>query len=106
MTRAYRFSLLLAVSCLLVACAYNPATGGASVVMSSTSGEAATGEKMYKDIVDKGGVYDDPELQAYVDKIGRRLLAHSNMAERDFTFTVVDSPDINAFATPGGYVYI
>lgn len=106
MALVYRLAFLLAMSCLLTSCAYNPATGGASVVMSSTSGEAATGKKMYEDIVDKGGVYDDPELQAYVDKIGRRLLAQSNMADRDFTFTVVDSPDINAFATPGGYVYI
>ncbi len=101
-----RCVIALTTVCLAGSCAYNPATGGASVVMSSSSGEAATGEKMYKEIVDNGGVYDDPELQAYVDRIGRRLLAQSSMADRDFTFTVVDSPDINAFATPGGYVYI
>ena len=106
LTRPLLAGCIVASTLLLSACAYNPATGGASVVMSSESGEASIGEEMYNGIVENGGVYDDPELQAYVTKIGERLLAESTMADRDFTFTVVDSPDINAFATPGGYIYI
>lgn len=97
---------LIATVALLAACAGNPATGGASVVLSSQSGEARTGREMHEDMVAQGALYDDPELQAYVDRVGQRLAANSDLPELDFTFTVLDSPDINAFALPGGYIYI
>jgi predicted Zn-dependent protease len=54
----------------------------------------------------EGAAYDDPELQAYVNRIGQRLAANSDMPNLTFTFTVIDSPDLNAFALPGGYIYI
>ena len=59
------------------------------------------------------GVYDDPKLQAYVQAVGERVLAQSNFASPSapeiyrntkFTFRVIDSPVVNAFALPGGYV--
>ena len=53
-----------------------------------------------------GGAYDDPELQAYVTRTGRQLVAVSELPKEEFTFTVLDSDVINAFALPGGYVYI
>ena len=52
------------------------------------------------------GVYDDPELAAYVNEIADRLVANSSLADEEFTFTLLDSPDINAFALPGGMIYI
>ena len=64
------------------------------------------GDEMYRKMVDEGAVYDDPELQAYVTRIGRTLVTSARRDPDDFTFTVIDSPDINAFATPGGYVYM
>lgn len=48
----------------------------------------------------------DPRLQAYVDGVGQRLAAQSHRANLKWTFTVLDSPEVNAFALPGGYVYI
>jgi len=94
------------LSALLAGCAGNPATGGANVVFSSRGGEISVGEEMYQEILAGSGAYDDPELQAYVDRVGQRLAANSDMPDLKFTFTVVDSGDINAFATPGGYIYI
>src|SRR5678816_4510871 len=52
------------------------------------------------------GAYDDPKLQAYVGELGQRLAAQSHRANLQWTFTVLDSPEINAFALPGGYVYV
>ena len=53
-----------------------------------------------------GGVYDDPQLQAYVNEVGQRAAKASHRPELQYTFTVLDSEDINAFTTGGGYVYI
>ncbi|HEY6132235.1 MAG TPA: M48 family metalloprotease [Halioglobus sp.] len=66
----------------------------------------ATGQKMHQEMLDQGATYANPDLQAYVNRVGQRLVAHSDKPDMSFTFTVVDSPDINAFALPGGYVYI
>ncbi len=90
----------------LSGCASNPATGGASVVVMSQGKEAKIGEEMYQEIAKEGAVYDDAELQEYVNRVGQRLVASADRPDMTFTFTVIDSPDINAFATPGGYVYI
>ncbi|MGB1139835.1 MAG: M48 family metalloprotease [Halioglobus sp.] len=98
--------LAAAALVMLVGCAGNPATNTPTVVMSSRSGEAEIGAEMHKEMMDEGVAYDDKQLQAYVDKIGQRLVKHSDEPDMTFTFTVVDSPDINAFALPGGYIYI
>ena len=87
-------------------CASNPATGGANVVVMTQGREVTIGQEMHQKIVDEGAAYDDPELAAYVDRVGQRLVANSDKPKMAFTFTVIDSPDINAFATPGGFIYI
>ena len=99
-------SALSAAFATLPACTVNPATGGATVVMSSADGERETGQEMYDQFLAEGAFYEDPELQAYVDKIGQRLVAESDMPKRVFTFAVIDAPEINAFATPGGFIYV
>ena len=60
----------------------------------------------HEKLIENIGIYDDPELQAYIDEIGARLVANSSMPNQEFTFTLLDSPDINAFALPGGLIYI
>jgi len=109
MMRALALPFILSSSLLLSGlsgCASNPATGGASVVVMSQGKEAKIGEEMHREILKEGAVYDDAELQAYVTRVGQRLAAVAERPDINFTFTVIDSPDINAFATPGGYVYI
>ena len=78
----------------------------ASVLLSGCAGSPSVGKEMHGEILEQGGVYDNPALQAYVNRVGQRLVANSDDAGSAFTFTVVDSPDINAFALPGGYIYI
>ena len=87
-------------------CASNPATGGANVVVMTQGREVTIGEEMHQKLIAEGAEYDDPELNAYVNSVGQRLVTNSDRPKLDFTFTVIDSPDINAFATPGGFIYI
>ena len=87
-------------------CAVNPATGGANVVVSSQAGEIEQGREMHAEMMAKGAAYDDPALQDYVDRIGQRLAEHSDIPDLEWTFTVIDAPDLNAFALPGGFIYI
>jgi len=65
-----------------------------------------SGEELYNEITAGTPVYDDPELAAYISSLGNEIVAQSEMAGESFTFTVLDSPEINAFATRGNYVYI
>lgn len=76
------------------------------LLLCACAGSPTVGKEMHTEIVEQGGVYDNPALQAYVNRVGQRLVANSDDAGSPFTFTVVDSPDINAFALPGGYIYI
>lgn len=76
------------------------------LLLCACAGSPTVGKEMHSEIVEQGGVYDNPALQAYVNRVGQRLVANSDDAGSPFTFTVVDSPDINAFALPGGYIYI
>ncbi len=53
-----------------------------------------------------GGVYRDRRVSGYVAEIGGRLVHNAEVADRRFTFTVLNTPVVNAFALPGGYVYV
>ncbi len=66
----------------------------------------SVGEEQYRKFKEAGALYDDPELQAYVKRVGETLLAVSGEAGEKFTFSVLDSEMINAFAAPGGYIYV
>ena len=97
---------LLCLAGLAGGCAGNPATGGTDIVVTTQGREVAIGREMHQKLVEEGAAYDDPELQAYVNRVGQRLVAASDKPDMTFTFTVIDNPDINAFATPGGYIYV
>ena len=91
---------------LAAGCATNPVTGKADVVTMSAAQEVEIGRKMHPQILQQYGRYADEELQAYVTDIGRRIGAASHRPDLEYTFTVLDSEEVNAFALPGGYVYI
>jgi len=103
-------TLLLFVGLALVSagCTTNPATGESSFTLfMSPSDEVRVGAQEHPKILARfGGVYDDPDLGGYVAEIGGRLVANSEMPNFPFTFTVLNSPEVNAFALPGGYVYV
>lgn len=91
---------------LLAGCAANPVTGEQDLSLMSEEQEIALGKKNHPEILKQYGAYDDPELQAYVNRIGQELVKHSHRTNLTYTFTVLDSPEVNAFALPGGYIYI
>jgi predicted Zn-dependent protease len=91
---------------LLANCAVNPVTGRQNFVMMSESEEVRTGKKGDEEVRKEYGVYDNPALQRYVNDVGQRLAQKSHRGNLEYHFTVVDSPEINAFALPGGYIYI
>ena len=67
---------------------------------------AGDGEKMYNELREKNGLYQDEEWQDYVTEIGERLLAVSPDAGTNYTFTVIDNSGVNASATQDGYIFI
>ncbi len=94
---------------LLVGCAQtvNPATGARQLTSVSPAEEQRIGDQQHPQILKKfGGVYDDPELSGYIAEVGGRLSANSELPQLRWTFSVLDNPTVNAFAVPGGYVYI
>src|SRR5262245_25682813 len=91
---------------LLSSCARNPATGKREIVLVSESQEMAMGQQGDVQAREDYGVVDNAALQNYVQTMGRKLVAVSHRPNLDWHFTVLDSPVVNAFAIPGGYVYI
>lgn len=72
----------------------------------SENKEKQIGQEMHAQIMDKMPIYRDPALQDYVTRIGQKMADMSTRNKLEYTFTIIDSPDINAFALPGGYIYI
>jgi predicted Zn-dependent protease len=64
------------------------------------------GRKEHKKIVERFGLYADKDLNAYVDDIGRRLAKTTERNRVDYKFHIVDTHIVNAFALPGGYIYV
>ncbi|WP_339907658.1 M48 family metalloprotease [Pseudomonas guineae] len=98
--------LLLLVLLQLAGCAVNPATGKSNFVMMSEQQELDLGRRYNQQILKENPRYADEKLQAYVQQVGERVAKYSHRNQLAYQFTVVDSPDINAFALPGGYIYI
>ncbi len=90
----------------LTGCATNPVTGRPNIAFMSEADEIRIGQQMHPQILQQYGAYDDAKLQAYVNEVGQRLAAKSHRPNLKYTFTVLDSDEVNAFATPGGYIYI
>ena len=92
--------LLLADSC-----AKNPVTGKRDLMLLSESQEVAMGKQSDPDIIKFFGLYDDKNLQKFIDDKGQQMAAISHRKNLKYEFKIVDSPVVNAFAVPGGYVY-
>ncbi|MEQ8813637.1 MAG: M48 family metalloprotease [Thalassobaculum sp.] len=91
----------------LTGCSTNPATGQQVFTLMSPEEERKVGAAEHpKILAEFGGAYDDQAIQAYVSQLGAGLVANSEQAGLPFRFTVLDSPMVNAFALPGGYVYV
>jgi predicted Zn-dependent protease len=97
---------LIVVLLLATACATNPVTGKRELSFMSEAQEIQIGQSQDVEVRREMGVYRDAALQEYVSGIGMRLARASERPDLPWHFTVVDSPAVNAFALPGGYIYI
>lgn len=104
--RSSRCLLVAVIIAASAACATNPVTGKRQMSLLSEADELAIGQQQDAEIRREMGVYDDPALQRYVNEIGQEIARASHRPNLPWTFTVVDSPAINAFALPGGYIYL
>jgi predicted Zn-dependent protease len=91
---------------ILSGCAVNPVTGKTDFVIMSESQEVAMGRATAAKISKRYPTYQSEKLQNYVNKVGQKLARQSHRPHLEYHFTVVDSPEINAFALLGGYIYI
>ena len=94
------------ITIFVLGCSVNPVTGKQDFVMISESQEIQMGREYNAQILKQNPIYRDQELQDYVQSIGESLAVKSHRPNLIYRFTVIDSPDINAFALPGGYIYI
>ena len=99
-------SLLLTTFFVLAACSTNPVSGKKDFTLISEQQELAMGAQAHRSILKQKKRYNNAALQAYVNSIGQSLAKHSHRKNIRYTFTVLDDPSVNAFALPGGYIYI
>ncbi len=91
---------------IISSCAINPATGGANLVLMSENREKEIGLEEHEKVLASIPLFEDEDLLAYVRKIGNKAAKVSHRPDLEYTFNIIDSPEINAFALPGGYVYV
>jgi len=101
-----RFLLCLFAGIAASGCAVNPATGSNQLMLVSEAQEIQMGQQYDSQVVATIGLYPDPAWQSYIQQLGARLAATSERPNLPWTFRVVNDPAINAFALPGGFVYV
>ncbi|MEL6720960.1 MAG: M48 family metalloprotease, partial [Bacteroidota bacterium] len=99
------YFFLFAFCLLAIGCSRNPVTGKKQAFVMSEENEVALGKQSDPQVVAAFGLYDNDEMQAYIKSKGLQMAAVSHRPDLKFTFRLVDSPVVNAFALPGGYVY-
>lgn len=107
MKMKYSFRILPAVLAagMLAGCSKNPVTGKKEIILMSEEKEKALGAESHPSIVATMGIYDDKNLQNFINEKGMAMAKISHRPELPYKFFIVDSPVVNAFAVPGGYVY-
>lgn len=103
---AARHAVVLSLLVALPACATNPATGRRQIMLVSEAQEIDMGRQADREVEASFGLYPEERVQAYVARLGASLVAGSERPNLPWTFRVVDDPTVNAFALPGGFIYV
>ncbi len=105
-----RYTLFLIVGLFLAhfcGCGVNPITGKTEFQIISDSEEVVLGEASKKEAEAQfGGIMHNKEIEEYVNYVGQKLARVSHRPKFQYTFKVVNSNILNAFAIPGGFIYI
>lgn len=105
--RAVHLALLSVLGLFIASCSTNPATGEKQfTAFMPAASEANVGAEEHSKILAQYGAVDDAQLRAMVTEVGGRIVPFTERPDVRYTFTVLDTPDVNAFALPGGYVYV
>ncbi len=102
----FKVVALFAVLCMIPSCAINPVTGKRQLMFMSEAQEIAIGTEYDPQVLAMFGVYPNDNLNGFVQKIGNELGAISHRPNLQYHVKVVDSPVVNAFAVPGGFIYL
>jgi predicted Zn-dependent protease len=105
MIRTRFLAFLSLVVILAISCAVNPVTGKKEFMLLSESQEKAMGLSYDPEVIKEFGLYQDEKLQSFINQRGQEMVAISHRPNLGFEFRILDSPVVNAFAVPGGYVY-
>ncbi|MCX7972901.1 MAG: M48 family metalloprotease [Candidatus Aminicenantes bacterium] len=100
------FILLAGFSLAFLSCSVNPVTGEKELTLISISQEKALGQQTDLEIKAQYGLVEAEKIAAYINELGQALVPYTHRPELDYHFAVLDTPVINAFAVPGGYVYV
>jgi predicted Zn-dependent protease len=103
---AARWVAPLALASLVATCATNPVTGKRELSLVSESQEISMGRSYAGQVAQETGVYPDSAVQSYVSGIGLEMARASERPRLPWTFTVMDDPQVNAFALPGGFIFV
>lgn len=102
----FKTAALVLAALAACACAVNPVTGQRELMLYSEGQEIELGQQTDVEVAATYGVYDDKDLAAYVSRMGLALAAKTQRPGLPYRFAVLDSPVVNAFAVPGGSVYV
>ena len=90
----------------LSSCATNPVSGIPDFVTITEGQEISIGASYHKQILENNKIIENKELNDYFEKLGNSIAKQSHRPKLKWHFTLIDDPTFNAFATPGGYVYM
>lgn len=96
----------ISLSLVFAACATNPVTGRSEISLISQDQEIQIGQQGAQQVVQEIGLVNDQALQNYVQQVGAALAAKSERPNLPWSFRVVDDPTPNAFALPGGFIFV
>jgi len=103
----YFFGLVILLMVVLFAsCAVNPVSGKKELMLFSEKQEIAMGQETDLQIRQQFGIYEDKALNEYVNRVGQKLVPFSHRPKLPHYFAVLDTSVVNAFAAPGGYIYV
>lgn len=101
-----RFLVATTAVVLAIACARNPVTGKSELALVSESQEIELGKQSAQQVQQSIGFYNDAQAQAYVSRLGKALAARTERPQLPWEFHIVEDASVNAFALPGGFIYI
>jgi predicted Zn-dependent protease len=107
MRRIYAvFVVFVIFSLLLLNCATTGPGGKKSLILIGTKDEVAIGQNFAKEVESQNKVTPDTILGNYVNQVGQKVASFSDRKDIQYHFKVLESPEINAFACPGGFIYV